>query len=200
MNRVQTIGGAILERFHDRFFTMEHIMGTTGISRRYVRDIMALLVNEGLVTKVRKQEKGEKEWGRPISYTITFRLADRKGMAERISPVCLPNTVQDRLWFVIRTLFKRSGIFTLRDLVVLAGVKRNTAHWYLKALKRAGYAEHLQKGGPGVEWRLTQDLGPRRPPVAYSRHKAKGVEKCTAKAGQRRYQTRLFLGPKGGVE
>ena len=199
MNRVQTIGGAILERFHDRFFTMEHVMGATGIPSRYVRDIMALLVKDGLVTKVKKQAKPEKEWGRSISYTITFRLADRKKMAERIGPVRLRNTVQDRLWYVMRTLFKRNGTFTLRDLVVLAGVKRNTAHWYLKALKRAGHAEHLQKGGAGVEWRLTQDVGPRRPSIVYSGHKAKRIEKCIAKTGQRTCQARSFLGPKSVV-
>jgi hypothetical protein len=53
----------------------------------------------------------------------------------------------------------------LRDLVVLAGAKRENARWFVKMLYRAGYISPSKSGGPGVEWSLIRfkDPGPQRP-------------------------------------
>ena len=162
MNRVRTIGKVILEKYHDRFFTMERIIEATKISRRDVRYIMIGFVREGLVTKVKKVKKPEREWCKPPLYTIIYRLANRKRMEERIAPKQRPDTVQDKMWFVIRKI----RVFSRHDLVTLTSDKKGnptvayeTARWYTKALRKAGYI----KAGVRGEWVRIKDVGPKRP-------------------------------------
>jgi predicted transcriptional regulator len=92
------------------------------------------------------------------------------------------------MWFVIWNKFKNTGSFNLHDLSVLAGAKKGTARWYLKALRQAGYINPTRNAGPGVEWRLTGRFGPNRPYIKYSR-----------KAEQKRCQTRPLLNRKRAV-
>ena len=94
-------------------------------------------------------------------FSLTYRITDKKALAKRIAPKLKEETVQDRMWFIIR----KKRLFVLRDLIVLAGVKRETARWFLKALRRAGIVRPSRPAGPGVEWRLVKDVGPKRPYV-----------------------------------
>jgi hypothetical protein len=172
MNRVRTIGAAILKRHG--FFSIDQIMRTTKVSRRYCRDILGLLCQEGIIRQITKGRK-EHIFGRPPIYAMIYRVIDRRRLTTRIAPRRSENTVQDRLWFSMRNKFRSDGSFNLHDLMLLAGAKRLTARWYLKALRQGGYIRPSRKAGPGVEWRLTGDFGPERPYIKY-----------TPKAGQKR--------------
>jgi hypothetical protein len=166
MNRVRTIGAAILERHG--FFSIDQIMRATKISRRYCRDILGLLCQEGIISQITKGRK-EHIFGRPPIYAIIYRVIDRKRLTTRIAPRRSENTVQDRMWYVMRNKFRSDSSFNLHDLMLLAGAKRWTARWYLKALRQAGYIMPCRRAGPGIEWRLTGDFGPERPYIKYPR-------------------------------
>jgi hypothetical protein len=172
MNQLRTIGAAMLER--DGFFSIDQIIKASRIPRRYCRDVLALLCQEKIVKQIRKRRK-EHVFGKPPMYAMIYRVIDRKGLSSRIAPRRSENTVQDRLWYVIRNKFKVDGSFNLHDLMVLGGAKKGTARWYLKALRRAGYILPSRKAGPGVEWRLTGDFGPERPCLDFTRKKKKGA-------------------------
>jgi len=165
MNRVRTIGTAILERHG--FFSIDQIIGSAKISRRYCRDVLALFCQEGIIRQIKKNRK--ERFGKPPTYSMIYRSIDRKRLAARIRPRRFENTVQDRLWNVIWNKYVNNGSFNLHDLTVLAGAEKGTARWYLKALRRAGYILPSRKAGPGVEWRLTRKLGPERPYLDHSR-------------------------------
>jgi hypothetical protein len=169
MNKLRTIGSAILE--HHGFFSLDQISRGTGISpsgpealtgrwHKYVNDVLGIFCQEGLVKVIRKRKK-EHRPGLSPTYSIIYRVADRKALAARVAPRLKENTIQDRLWFVIRK--KRN--FNLRDLMVLAGAVKGTARWYMKALRKIGVIQPLRKGGPGCEWTLLKDVGPHRPYV-----------------------------------
>jgi hypothetical protein len=67
--------------------------------------------------------------------------------------------IVDRVWKVIRC----KKVFTLIELIIIAEVKRETARWYLKQLRAAGIVKPSAEAGPGVEWTLLKDPGPKRP-------------------------------------
>jgi len=162
MNHLRTIGTAILEKFPNQIFSLEQIERIAKTDRKLTRDIFWTLCEEGLVRMISKKKKPEKEYGQPPSYTFQFRVTSKKALAERIAPRLLENTVPDRIWFIIRK--KKS--FTARDLVILSGApKRNTVRWYMKALRHMGVIQPIGKGGPGCEWTLIEDVGPKRPYV-----------------------------------
>jgi hypothetical protein len=146
---------------------MEHVISEAKITRAQARYILFLFCKLGLIKKVWKKAKSEKEWGKQRLYTITYRLADLKKMTERIAPKAFESTAQDRMWFVIRKL----RMFTRRDLVVLtcdAGghqtVAWETARWFTKRLRKNGY---IRPGHQG-EWILIDDPGPKRPRIKYA--------------------------------
>jgi len=168
MNRLRTVGTAILKRHG--FFSIDQIIGSTKIVRRYCRDVLVLLCQEGIIGQIKKDRK--ERFGKPPTYSMIYRVIDRKRLAVRIAPRRSENTVQDRMWFIIWNKFKNNGSFNLHDLTVLAGAEKGTARWYLKALRRDGYILPSRKAGPGIEWRLIKDLGPRRPYVNYRREKS----------------------------
>jgi DNA-binding transcriptional ArsR family regulator len=160
MNRVRTVGRLILDRYEHKFFWLDRIIADSKFSRKQVIDILTTFRLEGLIRLVKKVKKPEKEYGQPPSYSILYRVADRKRMASRIAPRQFENTTQDRMWFIIR----KRRVFTLRDLTVLSGVVKSMVRWYLKTLRRAGIIERSRSGGgPGVYWTLLKDTGPRRP-------------------------------------
>jgi hypothetical protein len=167
MSRIQTIGKIILEKFSRRLFTMEHVMAEAKITRAQARYVLFLFCKLGLIKKVWKKAKSDKEWGKQRLYTITYRLADLKKMTERIAQKAFEDTAQDKMFWVMRKL----RVFTRRDLVVLtcdAGgrqtVARETARWFTKRLRKNGY---IRPGNQG-EWILINDPGPKRPCIKYT--------------------------------
>jgi predicted transcriptional regulator len=105
------------------------------------------------------------------------------------------------MWFIIWNKYVNNGSFNLHDLTVLAGAKKGTARWYLKALRRAGYILPSRKAGPGVEWRLTGNFGPKRPYIC-SERKQKREDKSllnAVKMIQRKRQIQPALSRKRAV-
>ena len=170
MNRVRIIGTAIIK--HHGFFSLDQVITSTKITRRYCRDILVLFCQEGIIKQIKKGRK-EHVFGRPPTFAMIYRVIDRKRLIARIAPRRSENTVQGKMWFILWTKFKNNGSFNLHDLTILAGAKKETARWYLKALRRAGYILPSRKAGPGVEWRLTGKFGPARPSLDHSRRKKK---------------------------
>jgi len=117
MNRVRTIGTAILERHG--FFSIDQIVGLTKIARRYCRDVLVLLCQEGIIRQIKKDRK--ERFGKPPTYSMIYRVIDRKRLVARIRPRRFENTVQDRMWNVIWNKYVNSGSFNLHDLTVLGG-------------------------------------------------------------------------------
>jgi hypothetical protein len=111
-------------------------------------------------------------------------VAGKKKLAERIAPKLKEETAQDRMWSVIRNKSEMDGCFKVRDVIILADVKRENARWFVKMLRRAGYIRPSKPGGPGVEWRLIRDCGPKRPYVT-SRQKAVGSRQKGRNNGER---------------
>lgn len=72
------------------------------------------------------------------------------------------------MWKVLRYL----KIFTRRDLIALAEVSHENAIWFTKMLRQDGIIKSSRNGGPGTEWRLIKDLGPRRPYMNYRRERS----------------------------
>jgi hypothetical protein len=169
MNKLRTIGKAILEHHPSGFFSLDQIARLTRISRKYVTDVLVVFSQEGLVKTIAKQRK-EHVPGHSPRFSLIY-TANRKALAARIAPRLKEETVQDKIWKVIRG--KRQ--FNLRDLIVLAGVKRGTARWFIKALRKMGIIRPLRPGGPGMEWQLVKDVGFKRPYIK-SKRKAKGRE------------------------
>ena len=164
MNKLRIIGKAILEHHPNAFFSLDQIARLTKISRKYVTDVLVVFSGEGLIKKIAKQRK-EHIPGYSPRFTLTYRVVDKKALAARIAAKLKEETIQDKMWFIIR----KKKFFTLRDLIILTGAKRNSARWYFKALRRAGVIRPLRRGGPGVEWMLVRDCGPRRPYVKTNR-------------------------------
>jgi len=168
MNKLRIIGKAILERHPNGFFSLDQIARLTGISRKYVTDVLVVFSQEGVIRKVRKQRK-EHTPGHSPCFSLTYVVADKKALADRIAPRLKKGMIQDRLWFIVR----KKKFFTLRDLIILARAERETARWFLKALRGMGIIRPLRPGGPGVEWMLVKDPGPKRPYIETKR-KANG--------------------------
>ena len=164
MNKLRTIGKAILEHHPNAFFSLDQIEELTGFSRKCVTDTLVILSQEGLIRKIIKQKK-EHTPGHSPRFSLTYRVADRKALADRIAPKLREDSIQDKMWFIVR----KKRFFTLRDLIVLAGAKRGTARWFLKALRKMEIIRPLRPGGPGVEWMLIHDCGPKRPYIKINR-------------------------------
>jgi hypothetical protein len=159
MSKIGAIGKAILEHYPDGFFSLDKITKVTGFPRKLVTDTLVILSQEGVIKKIIKQRKQHSP-GHSPRFSLTYRVTNKKALAARITPRLKEDTAQDRLWFIIR----KKRFFELRDLIVLAGIKRETARWYLKALRKLGVIQASRTGGgPGVEWTLINDIGPKRP-------------------------------------
>jgi len=198
MNQLRTIGAAILRRHG--FFSIDQIIRATKLSRQKCRDVLVLFCQEKLIRQVKKGRK-EHVPGRPPIYAMIYRVIDRKRLTARIGPRRCENTVQDRMWYIMRNKFKSDGSFNLRDLMILSGAKKGMARWYLKALRREGYIIPSRKAGPGVEWRLTGNFGPERPYIC-SERKQKREDKSllnAVKMIQRKRQIRPALNRKRAV-
>jgi hypothetical protein len=162
MSKLGIIGRTILDRYPCGFFSLDQITEASKLSRKLVSDTLFILVREGLIKKIRKQRK-EHIPGHSPRFSVTY-TGIRKALAARIGPRPKQETVQDTMWMVMRGRQQ----FNLRDLLVLARAERGTARWYIKALRRAGYIVPSRSGGgPGVEWKLAKEMGPKRPSLEY---------------------------------
>lgn len=164
MSKLGLIGKAILDHYPSGFFSLDQIVEVTKFPRKLVSDTLFILSQEGLTKKIKKQRK-EHIPGHSPRFSLTY-TANRKALAARIGPRLKEKTFQDRIWRLIRA--KRQ--FNLRDLIILAGAKRGMARWYLKALRGMGIIQPSRTGGgPGVEWTLINDVGPKRPYIETKR-------------------------------
>lgn len=180
MSKLGIIGKTILDRYPCGFFSLDQIEEATKLPRKLVCDTLFVLFKEGLIKRITKQRK-EHIPGHPPRFSLTY-TGNRKALAARIAPRPKHETVQDKMWAVIR----RRQQFNLRDLIVLAGAEKGTAGWYIKALRRAGYIIPSRKGrGRGIEWKLAKELGPKRPFLEY---------RSEAQREKRRRQKRPILG------
>jgi hypothetical protein len=180
MSKLGTIGKAILDHYPCGFFSLDQITKATKFPRKLVSDTLFILLKEGLVKKVTKERK-EHIPGHAPRFSVIY-TGNRKGLAARIAPRLKEGTVQDSMWKVIR----RTRQFDLRYLIVVARVKKGTARWFLKALRRAGYILPTRGGGgSGVEWKLVKESGPERPILEY---------RSEAQREKRRRQRRPVLG------
>jgi hypothetical protein len=162
MSKLGIIGKAMLDRYPCGFFSLDQVAEATTFPRKLVSDTLFIFSKEGLIKKIKKQRK-EHIPGHSPRFSFTY-TGNRKALAARVAPRLKEGTVQDRMWKVIR----RRRQFNLRDLIVLARIKKNTARWFLKALRRGGYIVPTRTGGgPGVEWILVKELGPERPILEY---------------------------------
>lgn len=168
MSKLADLGKAILEHYPHGFFSLDQVIGATKLPRKFVTDTLVSLSKDGAVKKVKKLRK-EHIPGQSPRFSLIYS-ANRKALAVRIAPRLKEETVQDRMWAAIR----KSKSIDLRDLIILAVVKRGYAEWYLKALRGLGIIHPSRRGGgPGIVWNLIKDVGIKRPYIKTNR-KAEG--------------------------
>jgi hypothetical protein len=171
MSKIGAIGKAIIDHYPNGFFSIDQIVEVTKLSRKCVSDTLFILSQEGLVKKITKQKK-EHIPGHAPRFSVIYVIAKRKALAARLAPHLKEETAQDRMWFAIR----KKRYFGLRDLIMLSGAKRAMVRWYLKELRGLGIIRPSRTGGgPGVEWMVINDIGPRRPYIK-TRRKTKDGE------------------------
>jgi DNA-binding IclR family transcriptional regulator len=137
MTRKEKIKDLILMR--RGFFSLDQIVAETHFPRPLVREVLDQLESEGVVSK-------------SVRPSWVYRI----NLAEEGEKIAL-----NRIWTAIRY----KGDFTLHDLIILAGVKRETARSFCKALRKGGFIRPNKPTGRGVFWTLIKDPGPRRPYV-----------------------------------
>jgi len=164
--RLKIIGEVILGE--KGLFSVKKVARETGLSSADVQIVLDRLFREGVLLRFKRDPQFAQLRGRPKSKMI-YERSSRKVLLQKIGPRLKEDTAQDRMWSVIRNKSKLDGCFTVRDVILLAEVKRENARWFVKMLRRAGYIKPSKPGGPGVEWRLVRDCGPKRPYVS-SRH------------------------------
>jgi|GEM_PF-4397994 len=162
MSRINIVAKMLLEkRWADRFFTLGQLASAIGIERERLRKDLNKLCREGIAKRIsgKRQPKENYGPGKPKQH-ILFRVSNKKALAEKLQPQTRgENNAFDRMWFVIR----KKRVFTRRDLIILTEVKRETARWFVKMLRRAGIV--APSGPQSPEWRLIRDPGPKRPYV-----------------------------------
>ena len=177
MSKLGDLGKAILEHHPYGFFSLDQVMRATKLPRKFVTDALVSLSKEGVVKKVKKLRK-EHIPGQPPRFSLIYS-ANRKALAARLGPRLKEETVQGKMWDVVR----KKKTFDLRDLIVFAGIKKGTARWYLKALRGLGIIHPSRSGGgPGIVWNLINDIGSKRPYIKPNR-----------KAGRRRMKDKIEL-------
>jgi len=162
MEKLRIIGCAILETVPgNEFFTLDRVVEISGFGRCDVKRTIERLSREKLILTVAKKAAAVEVAlgkGRP-PLAITYHLADKKALRERVAPKMKEDTIADRLWKAIR--YKR--VFTIKYLASMTDVKWEYVRWFVKGLRRAGIVAMNGPGGPGTTWRLIKDVGPRRP-------------------------------------
>jgi hypothetical protein len=151
--------------FKNGFFSVKQISMETHVALKNVQIVLNRLFREGLVQRFDLvPNPGDRAplRGRPPKRTI-YQVTDKEIFRDRFGPKTKRDTASDRMWKAIRA--KRD--FTIRDLIVLAGAKKENARWFVKKLYHGGYIAPSKSGGPGVEWSFIKfkDPGPQRPYV-----------------------------------
>jgi predicted transcriptional regulator len=146
-SRKQIIKDLILKR--RGFFSLDQLVEQTHYPRRIVKEILAVLVAEGLI----KNSKSKTPASNPGLYRV-----NQPEDGEQIA--------LNRMWKVIRY----KGRFELSDLIKLANVKRETARSFIKSLRKGGFISPSKPTGRGVFWTLIKDTGPGRPYVGDQAH------------------------------
>ncbi len=170
VERLRIIGCAVLEKSPgNEFFSLDQIVEITGLDRIAVRRSLEQFSREKLILKLSKRPTYLKaEIGLPKGrppLAITYHVKNKKKLRDRVIPKLKEQTAQDRMWSVIRNKQEMDGHFTVRDVIILSGTKREHARWFVKMLRRGGFVKPSKPGGPGVTWTLIKDPGPRRPYV-----------------------------------
>jgi Fic family protein len=160
--RLKIIGKAI--SLKNGFFSVKQIAKETSIESAQVQIVLDRLFREGILQRfdlIPNPGEHSPLRGKPKKRTI-YQVKDKGIFKERFAPKIKKDTAADAMWRLIRA--KREG-FTVRDLVVLGGARRENARWFVKMLFRGGYITPSKSGGPGVEWALIKfrDPGPKRP-------------------------------------
>jgi len=165
VEKLKPIGKIVLE-MADRFFSLDQVVEKTRMHRCEVCHVLEKLCLERLVKRIssRMREQSQERRGRPY-YDIRYRLINKEGLSKKIGPRLQEETAQDRMWRVIRLKSQTDGFFTRADVMTLAEVGPEHVKWFTKMLHRAGIVAPSRNAGPGVEWRLIKDVGPRRPYV-----------------------------------
>jgi predicted ArsR family transcriptional regulator len=152
----------IIEKISSKagFFSTKQIAKEILISPKDVQIVLDRLFREGMVQRfdlIPNPGEAAPLRGRPKKRTI-YQVASKTKLKERFRSKVKQDTAADRMWKIIRA--KRD--FTVRDLVVLAGAKKENARWFLKKLYRARY---ISPSGLRGEWSLIKlrDPGPQRP-------------------------------------
>lgn len=176
MNQIRTIGKTILG--YNGFFSVDKLVRDAKIDVSYCTNTLFKFCKKGLLKKISKIKK-DVPGGHP-GFVLIYLVVDRKGLAARIAPKLRKGPVQDRAWSVIRNKFRTSGALNLRDVVVLGGVNKATARWYLKILHRAGIIAQTYRTSRGFEWRLTGKYSePSRPYLEYEKLRKKVVQRTS---------------------
>jgi hypothetical protein len=159
--RLKTVSKVISLR--NGFFSVKQISMETCIGSKDVQIVFDRLFREGLLERfVLIPNPGEDSplRGRPKKRMI-YQVANKNEFEKRFGPKLKENTAADRMWKIIRYLES----FTVRDLIVLADVKKENARWFVKMLSKAKYISSFRPVGRSVEWGLIRlrDPGPKRP-------------------------------------
>ena len=175
MEKLRIIGRVILGKSPgNEFLSLDQIIEITGLDRIAIRRALEQFSREKLILKITKRPTYlDAEFGLPKGrppLAITYHVKNKKKLIERVARKLREGTIQDRMWSIIRA----RGRFTVQDLIVLAEAKHESARWFVKMLRRAGYIRPSKPGGPGVEWRLLRDCGPKRPYVSPRRTRDEG--------------------------
>ena len=148
MTRAQAIKDLILKR--RGFFSLDQIVEQkTHYQRSVIREILKGFEAEGLIRE-----------------TVRAGAVGRPGIYRVNKPAEGEQIALNRMWQVIRY----KGSFELRDLIILANVKRETARAFIKSLRKGGFIMPNKPTGRGVFWTLVKDVGPRRPYVGDQSH------------------------------
>lgn len=159
MERLKIIGKVLSEK--NGLFSAKQISEETGVPFKESEMVLDRLCREGLLEKYRFESLlAPVGRGRPKA-RIIYQVANKQQLQSRLAPRQKEDTAQDRMWMVIRYL----RTFSRSDLIRLAEAKFETAKFFTKMLRRAGYIKPSREHGRGIEWSLVKDPGPRRPYV-----------------------------------
>ena len=155
--RQKIIGELILRQ--RGFFYVDQVVKDTGYSRTAVRYILADFIKEGFIREISRWPRSQYKEGRP-PMVIRYCIINKKALILKIvGQLCEGSHLgRNRIWDLIR--WRR--VFTMKDLVLLAGVKRENARTFIKQVRRGGFIMASKPTGRGTYWTLVKDPGPRR--------------------------------------
>ncbi|MDH5524477.1 MAG: hypothetical protein OEY01_10870 [Desulfobulbaceae bacterium] len=151
-----------LADFKGRKITLDQVVAAVARPRVPVLRVLDILAREEYLVEISDEpvSPGYGECG-PYRRNPTWRINQKKDVAERPRVKTKPRNLRDKMWTVIRA--KRR--FTLGDLMLLATVSHDGARTFTKLLVRDGYVRQIGKDGLENLWLLAKDPGPKRPQI-----------------------------------